>query len=319
MDALSQVLASVRMVASILSHFVLGEPWGLHCPTHPGVPFYAVIEGSGWLVPDGSAPLPMAAGDFLVLPRGQPHAIASTVGTPVVSLIDALAAHAVPVWMPGDESKTSRFQYGGRGATTRILAGAFYFGAHEEPLTRELPPLIRLDNADARVWPLLEAALRFIADEQQTQAPGAAAATARLADLIFLQVLRSHWSRPESGSPGLLRGLADARIRKALEAMHGAPREPWTVVRLARLAGMSRSSFAARFHECVGASPKTYLTRWRMRLAATHLRDGTKPLAAVAEELGYRSTVTFAKCFRRMHGQSPGRYRRLRRQSDAAS
>jgi AraC-like DNA-binding protein len=278
------------------------------------MPFYAVIEGSGWLCPDVGPPLPMSAGDFLVLPHGQSHSIASAAEARVVPLLEALIAQAVPVWMPGDDSKTSRFQYGGDGATTRILAGAFYFGSQDNPLTRELPPLVRLDNADARVWPLLDAALRLIADEQQLQAPGAAAATARLADLIFLQVLRSHWSRPDAGTPGLLRGLGDARIRKALEAMHRAPREAWTVPQLARLAGMSRSSFAARFQERVGVSPKVYLTRWRMQRAAACLADGRTALATVAEELGYRSTFAFAKCFRRVHGHPPGRYRRQHRQ-----
>ena len=313
-DALSQVLSSLRMEASILSHFVLGSPWGLHCPKHPGVPFYAVVEGNGWLIPEGGEPLRMSAGDFLVLPHGRAHAIASSVRARVVPLLDALAAHDVPIWMPGDDSKISRFQYGGAGARTRILAGAFYFGARDNPLTRELPPLIRLDSADARVGALLDAALRFIADEQELQAPGVAAATARLADLIFLQVLRSHWSRPETGSPGLLRGLADARLRRALEAMHRAPHEAWTVPRLARLAGMSRSSFAACFQERVGVSPKQYLTRWRMQLAAARLADGRAPLATIAEELGYRSSFAFAKSFRRVHGQPPGRYRREHRQ-----
>ena len=310
MDALSQVLVSMRMEASIFSHFVLGAPWGLHCPKHPGIPFYAVVEGTGWLVPDGGAALPMIAGDLLVLPRGSPHSIVSAPGATVVPLIAALEAGEVPLWMPGDDSKTSRFQHGGPGPTTRILAGAFYFGARDNPLTRELPPLIRLDNADVRVWPLLDAALRFIADEQQLQAPGSAAAAARLADLIFLQVLRSHWSRPEAGSPGLLRGLAEPRVRKAIEAMHRAPHEAWTVPRLARLAGMSRSNFAAVFQSRTGTSPKAYLTRWRMQLAATRLAERRAPLAAIAEELGYRSTFAFARTFRRMHGQPPGRFRR---------
>jgi AraC-like DNA-binding protein len=310
MDALSQVLSSVRMEASILSHFVLRDPWGLRCPRHPGVPFYAIIEGAGWLWLDSGAPERIAAGDFVVIPHGHPHSIASSPQAKVAPLLDALAEHDVPIWMPGDESKTSRFEFGGDGPITRILAGAFYFGARENPLTRELPPLIRLDNGGVRLLPLLDAALRFIADEHQTQAPGAAAAAARLADLIFLQVLRSHWSRPEAGSSGLLRGLADPRIRKALEAMHRAPQDPWTVPQLARVAGMSRSSFGDHFQMRVGVSPKQYLTRWRMRLAAERLTDGRASTAGVAEDLGYRSTFAFAKCFRRVHGVSPGRYRR---------
>ena len=312
MDALSQVLSSLHMEASILSHFVLGAPWGLHCPRHPGVPFYAVIDGGGWLWTEGGKPLAMAAGDFIVLPHSDPHVIASSPDAKVVPLLDALAERDVPIWMPGDESKISRFVYGGNGATTRILAGAFYFGTHDNPLIRELPPLLRLDNADERVWPLFEAALRFIADEQQAQVPGAAAATARLADLIFLQVLRSHWARPEPGTPGLLRGLADPRIRHSLEAMHRAPRDAWTVPRLARLAGMSRSNFAARFQDRVGVSPKTYLTRWRMQVAARRLAEDRASLATVAEDLGYRSSFAFARCFRRVHGVAPGRYRRQR-------
>ena len=92
--------------------------------------------------------------------------------------------------------------------------------------------------------------------------------------------------------------------------MHRAPREAWTVPRLARLAGMSRSGFAACFQERVGVSPKAYLTRWRMQCAAARLVDGRAPLATVAEELGYSSTFAFSKCFRRVHGHPPGRYRR---------
>ncbi|MFO1402503.1 MAG: AraC family transcriptional regulator [Steroidobacteraceae bacterium] len=311
MDALSQVLVSMRMEASIFSHFVLGAPWGLHCPKHPGIPFYAVVEGTGWLVPDGGAALPMIAGDLLVLPRGSPHSIVSAPGATVVPLIAALEAGEVPLWMPGDDSKTSRFQHGGPGPTTRILAGAFYFGARDNPLTRELPPLIRLDNADVRVWPLLDAALRFIADEQQLQARfrrrrGGAA------DLVFLQgaaqplvEARSRLARPvaRTGRTARPQGYRGHAPRAATR--------PRTVPRLARLASMSRSAnFAAVFQSRTGTSPKAYLTRWRMQLAATRLAERRAPLAAIAEELGYRSASAFARTFRRMHGQPPGRFRR---------
>lgn len=309
MDALSQVLASLRMEASILSHFVLAAPWGLHCPQHPGVPFYAVIEGAGWLRPDGGEPLPMAAGDFIALPRGQPHAIVSSPEAPVVPLLEALSEREVPIWMPGDESTISRLEFGCDGPTTRILAGAFYFGARDNPLTRELPSLIRLDDGDRLLLPLMDAALRFITEELHARAPGSAVAAARLADLIFLQVLRSHWSRPERGAPGLLRGLGDPRLRKALEAMHRAPQDPWTVPRLARIAGMSRSGFATHFQARLGTSPKAYLTTWRMQLAAERLAGDRATIAQVAETLGYRSSFAFAKCFRRVHGLPPGRYR----------
>jgi len=310
MDALSQVLAAVRLESTILSHFVLRAPWGLHCPAMQAIPFYAVIEGNAWLWIEDAAPTLMHPGDLVVLPTGQANTIASAPAARVVSLLDALAARKMPIWTPGDEPSIVEFEYGGRGRVTRILAGVFYARSRDNPLTRELPPVIRLNGADAHMLPLLQAALRFVADECRERAPGATVAAARLADLIFLQVLRSHWSRPEAGSPGLLRGLADARIRRALEAMHRAPEDPWTVPRLARVAGMSRSSFADHFQQRVGASPKVYLTRWRMQLAAERLATTRAPTARIAEELGYRSPFAFAKCFRRMHGVAPGRYRR---------
>jgi hypothetical protein len=172
----------------------------------------------------------MAAGDLLVLPHGQAHSIASAAGTRVVPLLEALIAHEVPVWMPGDDSKTSRFQYGGNGATTRILAGAFYFGAQDNSLTRELPPLVRLDNADARVWPLLDAALLIAEAADAGPAPQRHGAARRP---LFLQVLRAHWSRPAAGAPGLLRGLAD-------------PASAGTRGRRAERAGRCRSSRACR-------------------------------------------------------------------------
>ena len=73
----------------------------------------------------------------------------------------------------------------------------------------------------------------------------------------------------------------------ALHAMHGRPAAPWTVAGLAAVAGVSRSTLAARFTDAVGQPPLEYLTRWRVALAARELRGGTRTLATIAAAVGY--------------------------------
>jgi AraC-like DNA-binding protein len=311
MDILSKVLEATRLESSVLSHFLLGEPWGLRFPQHLSIPFYAVLQGHCWLWIDGSAPTEIAAGDLVVLPHGSPHAVASTPTCAVASIFDALARQHVPIWALGDESQLTQLQYGGPGDKTSIVAGAFGFRSRPNHITQGLPALLRVDNNDSHIMPLIEAAIRYIMDEVKIRQPGCSAVATRLADLLFIEVLRSYWSKPQQDLPGLLLGLADPRIRCALEAMHHAPQTLWTVAQLARCAGMSRSSFAAHFHERIGASPMEYLTHWRMQLASERLAEGKVPLAAVAEALGYRSQFAFANTFKRTFGVSPGRFRRL--------
>ena len=225
MDALSQVLAALRMEASILSHFVLGAPWGLHCPRHPGVPFYAVIEGAGWLLPQGGNAVRMTAGDFLVLPHSDAHVIASSPGARVEPLLDALKSHDVPIWMPGDDSTTSRFQYGGRGPTTRILAGAFYFGTGENPLTRELDvEELAREARDAAIvdppefWQLgntpfeRESRYRRLLDEG-------------LDERLTHPLLRALRAGTACGSAAFLHGLSEQVSRPLIPRPRGRPRK----------------------------------------------------------------------------------------------
>ncbi|MCC7460845.1 MAG: AraC family transcriptional regulator [Gammaproteobacteria bacterium] len=308
------MLSLVRLQSSILSHLQLREPWGLHCPKSPQALFYfyAVLSGRAVLTLEQEAPLALADGDLVILPHGDANTIASTMDATAVSLLDTLEEHHAPMWTEGSESTIIHLDHGGDGPVTQLLSGGFYFGAGASPFAHELPRVLRVGGDEHPVKPLLDAALHFISDEHARQQPGAAVAAARLADLIFLQALRHHWSQPGSGRPGLLRGLGDPRIRRALEAMHQVPQEPWSIARLARIAGMSRSAFTDQFHDRVGLSPKLYLTRWRMQLAADRLAEGRHSTARIAEELGYQSATTFTKCFRRVHGVPPGRYRRQR-------
>ncbi|MEO0603816.1 MAG: helix-turn-helix transcriptional regulator, partial [Myxococcota bacterium] len=139
---------------------------------------------------------------------------------------------------------------------------------------------------------------------------------AGLFDALLVAILRAAM-RARQGS-SWLRGLDDPVSAAALEAIHHAPDEAWTLDRLARISGVSRSLFARRFAECVGESPMAYVRRWRMSLAGRLLvSDPDRSLESVALDVGYTSQYAFSRAFKRVLGQSPGRFRKQRGSSSA--
>ena len=131
----------------------------------------------------------------------------------------------------------------------------------------------------------------------------------RLSELMFVETIRQYLETLPSTETGWLAGLRDPAVGQALAALHGQPSEAWTVERLARLAGLSRSVFAERFTDLVGRPPMLYLALWRMQLASRLLVDG-KQVSAVATAVGYESEAAFSRAFKKLVGQSPAMWRR---------
>ncbi len=132
----------------------------------------------------------------------------------------------------------------------------------------------------------------------------------RLADVLFIQAVRLH-ADDDNEAAGWLRGLADARVGRALALLHERHAEPWTLDTLAREVGTSRTLLAVRFRELVGEPPMAYLTRWRITRAANLLHGARQPLARVAEQVGYRSDAVFSRAFRRITGHTPRQWRKM--------
>jgi AraC-like DNA-binding protein len=105
----------------------------------------------------------------------------------------------------------------------------------------------------------------------------------------------------------------------AITCMHDDPGHPWTLQKLAERVGMSRSIFALRFKETVGATPMEYLTRWRMMLAGDRLKNCEDSISVIASSLGYKSESAFCKAFRRVMGCSPRQYSRTRPSASPSS
>jgi transcriptional regulator GlxA family with amidase domain len=156
----------------------------------------------------------------------------------------------------------------------------------------------------------LSTLVRLVGDESSARRSGRDLVLTRLVEVLLIEALRS--TPGEDAPPGLLRGLADARLALALRQMHADPARSWTVAQLAKKAALSRSAFFDRFTRAVGLPPMEYLLAWRMAVAKDLLRRHDYGIAEVAERVGYGSASTFSTAFSRHVGQPPSRYARGR-------
>lgn len=176
-------------------------------------------------------------------------------------------------------------------------------GGPHHPLARALPPLIALPLARA---PGLELTLELLFAEADSVRCGQRLLADRLFEVLLLQLLRWLLDHPQEAAmpTGLIAGLSDPRLARALVAMHDAPGDPWTLPRMAERAGMSRTAFANTFREVVGQTPADYLADWRMALAQGRLREG-RSLKILTEELGYANPSALSRAFTARIGISP--------------
>lgn len=298
-DALSDVLSAIDARALFSVRFAASGSWSVAFPAPSYLKFNAIRHGAAWVIPDGEAPLRIAAGDCLVV-SGKAFTLCSDPAVRPIPARDVFAGGSLDVAV-GDGRD---FVLLGGSVTLDTVDGAL--------LTDALPPIVVIAREEAGPIAWL---LEQLDAEWNGTAPGARIACNDLLRLVFIHVLRAYLGRETSRHPGWLAGLADQRLSPALRAIHAEPARRWTVDALARLAGQSRSAFAERFRATVGVSPIDYLAAWRMRLAAARLRRGDEPLPRIAQSLGYASDSAFAASFRRILGHSPARYRSLHRRA----
>jgi AraC-like DNA-binding protein len=187
-----------------------------------------------------------------------------------------------------------------------VSAALSFDGGLDNPLTTALPAYVVMPLADLA---MLSGNLNWLFDEAFAQHCGKNAVLNRLFELVVIQLLR-YMMANRSVSTGMMAGLADLRLSKAVTLMHDQPAKAWSVAELASAASMSRASFAAKFHKVVGITPADYLVSWRVSLTQKLLREG-RPIALIADEVGYESPSALARTFRRKTGHSPREWLQL--------
>jgi AraC-like DNA-binding protein len=300
MDPLSDVLSLLKPRSYVSAGFDAGGDWAIQFPDQgQRIKCYAVVAGGCWLaVEDVPEAVQLQAGDCFVLPSGRPFRLASDLALSPVG--------AGTVFPPARAGGVVTFNGGG----DFFLVGSRFAvsGAHAGSLMGMLPPIVHIRKESD------QAALRWsverMMEELNQQQPGSFLVAQHLAHMMLVQALRMELARDRGSEVGWFSALADRRLSAAINAMHHDPAYRWTLQELAERAGMSRSSFAARFREKAGLPPMEYLARWRMMLAGDRLETSDDPVSVIALSLGYESESAFSTAFKRVMGCSPRQYGR---------
>ncbi|HTE53779.1 MAG TPA: AraC family transcriptional regulator [Kofleriaceae bacterium] len=294
-DPLSEVIALLRP-RTVFSKRISGAGrWGVRYSEFGQPSFCAVLEGSCRLAVDGERALTIEGGDFVLLPA-----------TPGFTLSGFERVRPERIDPKVTTAPAEEVRHGTRGGRpdVRLLGGYFLFDSPDAALLVSLLPAV----VHVRGVERLSVLVRLVGDESIERRSGRDLVLTRLVEVLLIEALRS--TPGEDAPPGLLRGLADARLAPAIRQMHGQLARSWTVAQLARTAALSRSAFFDRFTRTVGLTPMDYLASWRMAVARNLLRRQDLGIAEVAERVGYASASTFSTAFSRRVGQPPGRYAR---------
>lgn len=298
MDPLSQVISLLRPRELSWRMIAVREPWAISFPAVQAVVFGQMIEGACTLE-RGEVRLTLQPGDFMIMACPPEWVMRSA---PEVQPLGLKALFADPSALLGSDPATP---------AARFLAGHFLFAEpNADHIAGLFSPIVHVCAADVAAQ-RLGRLLSLLDDEATADRPGRSLALDRLLEVILVESLRHRATQVDSIRPGLLAGLADPRISRALRALHIEPSRGWTVAHLAREARMSRAGFAARFAEIVGVSPIGYLSAWRMSLAKAALVSTKRPMIEVAKIAGYGSVSAFSTAFNRATGMSPTTYSQM--------
>ncbi|MFI8090548.1 AraC family transcriptional regulator [Streptomyces sp. NPDC086080] len=309
MDALTGLLEGPRARGAFMIRACFDPPWAVRVEDHAPLTVMLLVRGGAWIVPDGAggerlrlrpgdlaiargpdpytcADAPETAPQALILPGGECH---YPDGRPLNGVMDL----GVRTW--GDRPD----------GETVVLIGTYRMrGEIGGRLLDALPPLLSLttDVWDCPLTPLLMA-------EIAREAPGQEVVLDRLLDLLVIAALRAWFDRPEAAPPAWYRALSDPVVGPVVRLLQDDPAHPWTVGELAAKAGLSRAALARRFADLVGEPPMTYLTGWRLALAADRLRDTDDTIGAIARQVGYGSAFALSTAFKRAYDVSPQEWR----------
>lgn len=307
MDALTDILNTLRLSSSLYFRTELTSPWGVEVPPKENVArFHVVIRGQCWLQVNDDEGVLMSNGDLVVVPHGASHKLADASTTVTRPLADVLAEV--------DYVGEGPLIYGGDGAGCCLVCGEFAFddlGNH--PLLENLPKKIHVPGDSSYNTQWLDSAVGFIAHEATKLEPGAYAIINRLSEIMLIQVIRATLAAAKEPIP-FLSAFTDSRINRVLSAIHANPAEDWSVERLGQLVNMSRSSFSNRFTELASITPLQYVIFVRLQRASHLLIETAISLIAVAESVGYQSEAAFSQAFKKQYGMRPGEFRRIHTQ-----
>jgi AraC-like DNA-binding protein len=322
-DTLSDVLRYVRLRGAVFFYLNCRNEWAAEGPpaaelapaVMPGaehvMEYHVITKGHAWAAILGEPPVRLSAGDIIMFPHGDAHAMSSAPGMQPRRFNLVMSNRSIPkplriaVHSPSEVSigkpefePVTTFVCGFLGCDMRPF----------NPLIATLPRMLHLPASVDSGWiaPVLEQAVLASQDRR----PGSDVLLERLSEMVFVDAVRRHVDTLPAESKGWLAGLRDRHVGRALSLLHAEPARDWTIEALASEVALSRSALHDRFVQLVGQAPMQYLAQWRMQLAAKLLREGQMNVAAIALDVGYDSEAAFSRAFKRATGKPPAAWRR---------
>jgi AraC-like DNA-binding protein len=324
-DAFSQILSGVRLNGALFFSAEFSAPWGLTTQPPSSITeefaagtehllvYHFVIDGGAVVQLIDGPSMELTAGDVVVFPHASQHHMTSGRGV----------AAPFPNYGISTRIKSrdlSPLRAGGGGATSRFVCGYMTCDPHLcRPVLNGLPPVFKVNIRTDRSGQWLESSIMHLLDEIASGHVGTEAMLAKLSETLFIDTLRRYVESLPEQQMGWLAGARDPIVGKSLGLMHSRIAYAWTIADLAEEVGISRSALVERFTRYLSEPPMTYLTRWRLQLAARSLEKTSRGVAEIAADIGYESEAAFNRAFKREFGQPPGRYRSDRRSLPATN
>lgn len=301
MDALSEVLRSIKLSSAFYFKSDFSAPWGMDIPAVPFAQFHIVTSGQ-CLLQTMKERILLRAGDIVVFPSGIRHWVADSESSVRVSGMEVVQSiNAGCSVFQGDEPANT------------LICGHFEFDrsvAH--PFISELPDVIHITNQSSATHRWLKQITEILTFEAGEEMPGKEVIVQKLGEILFIHALRAY-AEGKRGLSGVFAALFDERISKALKLIHLDYSKNIQIEQLAKACGMSRTNFINKFRSLTGETPMNYVVQWRMLKASELLKTTNHSVSEVAEAVGYSAEAAFIRIFKKRTKYTPLKYRMAKR------
>jgi AraC-like DNA-binding protein len=326
MDALSEVLSAVRLTGAVFLEMQMRENWSyLTAPARAiadvimpeadhVISYHLLLSGQCYArLPEGE-PVKLRAGEVVMFPGGDRHILATGSRSGLRMQPTDISGESLHLMLKRGE--VTPLREGKTGDATRIVCGFLACeGRMADPILQSLPRMLRVNLRGSGTAAWVQSSIQFSMAQSAAQRPGSAMVLARLSEVLFAEAVRQYMDNVPEAQAGWLGALRDRHVGRALALLHERPTTAWTLERLSREVGLSRSALGDRFSSLVGKAPMQYLTSWRLAMAEARLRRREGSILRIATDVGYESQAAFNRAFKREFGLPPAAWRRQRANS----
>jgi len=300
MDALSKILELIKLKAVVYFNSDFSAPWGMQMSKSKFAQFHMIVNGKCFLRIKSNKTLTLNKGDIVIFPFGTSHLLADNINSKSENGLKV----AQSIW---DNNPIFK----GNNVTTTLICGHFEFNSTiNHNFIKVLPDIIHIKNISKQKFSWLKTICNLIIQESETENVGKTLAINRLAEVLFINAIREFIIQ-KNYDKGFLAALADKNISCALKVIHNAPEKNWTLQKLAKTAGMSRTLFTNKFKTLIGETPMEYVTNWRLLKAKAYLTESNDSVKEIAYKVGYTSNAAFNRIFKKKTLKTPLKYRQL--------